>query len=55
MKRYWVQVQAPAGNWIDYLGVDDLEKARSYAEGRKEKQEAARVVERKDVVVWEVA
>lgn len=26
-KKYWLQTQAPAGNWSDLLGVDTLEQA----------------------------
>lgn len=51
--RYWLQVRAPAGNWVDSLGSDD--KHACVVHGRwlaKERGEHVRVVERTDVVVW---
>lgn len=46
--RYWVQVKAPAGNWVDSIGLDDLVQAKEYASALGDE---ARVVERTDVEV----
>ncbi len=50
--RYWVQMQAPAGNWVDSLGTDDKAGAIAHAKWlNNQGQRAARVIERADVVV----
>lgn len=49
--RYWVQTKAPAGNWVDSVGVSDYAQAESYAKASKE---PARVIERVDREVWPV-
>ncbi len=27
MSKYWVQTKAPAGNWVDHLGTNNLKEA----------------------------
>lgn len=49
--RYWVQTQAPAGNWRDELGTNELERATSFAEYLHGKGHNVRVVERVDTVI----
>jgi hypothetical protein len=47
--KYWAQIQAPAGNWVDVLGTDDLETAFDFADWHREKGDQARVVKRIDL------
>ena len=30
--QYWLQTQAPAGNWVDNLGVNNLEDAKQHGQ-----------------------
>jgi hypothetical protein len=53
MKQYWTQVKAPAGNWFDSLGTDELAGAISFAKFEVEQGNTARVVSRTDIVVWD--
>lgn len=51
--KYWVQTKAPAGNWVDSIGVSDETMAVEYAIAFQEKnREPVRVVERTDVEIW---
>lgn len=51
---YWLQTQAPAGNWTDNLGTEVLENAVSHGKWLMENEkETVRVVTRLDTVVWE--
>lgn len=50
--RYWVQTQAPAGNWVDNMGTARRAKAIEMAVYLQSKGETVRVVERVDTVVW---
>lgn len=54
MKDYWVQKKALAGNWVDTIGVDDLEKAQLYAdaESQRDGPDTVRVMRRRDEQVW---
>ncbi len=54
MKDYWVQAKAPAGNWYDELGTDLLPRAIDYAKFLVNDGRVARVVLRKDTVVWDM-
>lgn len=47
-QRYWVQTQAPAGNWVDSMGTGKLEDAHSYADYERSHGNKARVVERQN-------
>ena len=49
--KYWIQTQAPAGNWCDTLGTDDLMSARNFADYQRSLGRTVRVAERADVVV----
>lgn len=53
--KYWLQVKAPAGNWVDWVGTDDLESAKDHAAWLVEEghYRETRVVERLDTVIWE--
>lgn len=52
--KYWIQVQAPAGNWVDVLGTDDLNAAAKYAMWQQNHGPVkARVIERKDEVLYD--
>jgi hypothetical protein len=54
--RYWVQTQAPAGNWVDNMGTDNLfggAGALSMAAYlQTTKGCTVRIVERVDTQVW---
>ena len=50
--RYWLQVKAPAGNWVDSVGTDDKQSAIDHGRYLETKGEETRVVERTDVQVW---
>lgn len=54
--RYYLQTQAPAGNWTDHLGSDSLETCQQHALYLVNKQDypanQVRVVERVDTTVW---
>lgn len=50
-KRYWLQTQAPAGNWVDSFG-SDLEGCIRHGEYLEANyKEKCRVIERNDTVV----
>lgn len=49
--KYYTQIQAPAGNWVDVLGSDDVTSCRMFAKYRRELGDTVRVIERKDKVV----
>lgn len=50
--KYYLQTQAPAGNWVDNLGSDDIESLKGHASWLHEvKGQQVRIVERNDVVV----
>lgn len=52
-QHFWMQTQAPAGNWVDSIGTDDKAAAVRYAKHHIEKMnEQARVVDRFDTVIW---
>lgn len=48
---YWVQTQAPAGNWVDRTGSDDLKNTKQYAEYEAGRGVNSRVIERFDKVL----
>jgi hypothetical protein len=50
--KFWLQTQAPAGNWTDNLGSDDQQACVSHGEYLAKQGDAVRVVERTDTVVW---
>lgn len=49
--KYWVQNQAPSGNWVDSLGTDDLNIAVGHRDYNNTKGEISRIVCREDTVV----
>jgi hypothetical protein len=49
--NYYLQTQAPAGNWVDYLGSSDLNGLRLHAAHSFARGDKVRIVERHDVVV----
>lgn len=49
--KYWVQTQAPAGNWVDSIGTNDLKAAKAHARYLHSIGETARVISREDTVV----
>lgn len=49
--NYFLQKQAPAGNWVDSLGSSDLDGLRSHAKYLLANGDKVRIVERHDVVV----
>jgi len=49
--KYWLQTQAPAGNWVDSLGTDDLESALSHSDYLQDSGKKTRIVTRVDKVV----
>lgn len=52
MSKYWIQQRAPAGNWVDRLGADDLTTVVSHFNWCRDNfPEEHRVIERTDVVV----
>ena len=52
MSRFWLQVQAPAGNWADRLGSDKLSYVVEHGDYlRNQHGERTRVVERFDIPV----
>lgn len=54
MKKYWMQVQAPAGNWVDNMGSDNIKLLIEQAVWHEEQHhENVRVVERTDTPVWQ--
>lgn len=57
MKEYFLQTQAPAGNWTDCLGSIDKETCVGHGKWRMVQPQYAhqkvRVVERVDTPVWE--
>lgn len=51
---YWVQGKAPAGNWYDALGTDDLAFCERHAAWMRDEQEiTTRVVKRYDQEIME--
>jgi hypothetical protein len=50
--KYWTQVQAPAGNWVDSMGCDVMQRCVAHGEHCAKDGVKARVVERVDTVVW---
>lgn len=53
--KYWVQVKAPAGNWVDHLGTESLASALQMAVYKSKNGEASRVVIRKDKPIMRFA
>lgn len=50
--RYWLQTKAPAGNWVDFMGSDDLQSVKDHANWHyDETGEQVRIVERTDVEI----
>ena len=49
--RYWLQTQAPAGNWVDSVGTT-LEACISHGRYLQQRGEIVRVVKRTDRVLW---
>jgi len=50
--RYWMQVQAPGGNWVDSLGANDIESCLAHGDYlTQEHGKVTRVIERMDVVI----
>lgn len=51
--KYWMQTQAPAGNWTDSIGSSDKESCMQHGKYRAAVYgDAVRVVERVDVTLW---
>lgn len=51
--KFWVQTQAPAGNWVDSLGCNQLEDADSFAKHLVDTGHKVRLVIRTDVTILE--
>ena len=52
--KYYVQKQAPAGNWVDSIGTNSLEDAKKYVKGIAcFTDTAVRLIERADIVIEE--
>ncbi len=54
MSKYWIQTQAPAGNWVDHLGTDKRTDAEKYLrEYQKDARDDKRyrLILRRDVVL----
>lgn len=51
--KYWLQVQAPAGNWSDSVGSNSLDSLKAHAIWQREQGETVRIVERTDIEVPE--
>lgn len=49
--KYFLQTQAPAGNWVDSLGTTQ-EGCEQHGRYLQEHGHAVRVVKRSDRVVW---
>jgi hypothetical protein len=50
--KFWLQTKAPAGNWTDVLGSNDLANCVSHARYLSdEHNEETRIVERVDTIV----
>jgi hypothetical protein len=50
--KYWLQVKAPAGNWVDSIGCNDKQSCLDHAKYSAEQGEDVQVVERVDTVIW---
>lgn len=53
--KYWLQTQAPAGNWVDSIGSDDQEVCQRHGAYLAKHGETVRVVERQDIVLTVLA
>jgi len=49
--KYWLQCKAPAGNWSDSIGSDEIQSLKDHAAYLRAQGETVRIVERKDVEV----
>ena len=49
--NYWLQTQAPAGNWVDSIGSSDLETLLDHSDHLQDSGEECRIIERTDVVI----
>jgi hypothetical protein len=49
--KYYLQTQAPAGNWSDNMGSDDLERLVRHARFLTGHGHTCRIVERVDTVI----
>lgn len=52
--KYWLQTQAPAGNWCDSLGTNNRKDAERHGRFLKHHGEKCRVIERIDRVLVEI-
>lgn len=50
--RYWLQTQAPAGNWVDNTGSSNVSYCESHGRFLLERGETVRVIERTDREIW---
>lgn len=53
MTTFWLQTKAPAGNWVDNTGCDDIAMLKRH--GRylcNVRGERVRIVKREDRAVW---
>lgn len=51
--HYWLQTQAPAGNWVDNMGSASRNSVITHGKWlQKEHGETVRVVDRTDTVIW---
>lgn len=53
--KFWLQTQAPAGNWVDSLGTTGKDAAIEHGKWLLQKTDAiaVRVIERTDVEIWQ--
>ncbi len=51
---YWVQEQAPAGNWVDYTGFPTFEAAVDYGQYANSRGRNCRIIT-KTISILEVA
>ena len=52
--RFYVQIQSSGGNWVDTLGTDNILSAAEQMRYQiREYKETARIVERKDKVLYD--
>jgi hypothetical protein len=51
--KFWIQMQAPAGNWVDTTGSNDKDWLAAHVKYLRErdKENQYRVIERQDVVL----
>lgn len=55
--KYWLQTQAPAGNWTDYLGSHDEQTCVQHGEyliNDTDYVGSVRVVKRTDTEIWKL-